>query len=217
MAETTIPPLTVRFPRLARRGVILGLSGVQVGCIGAGLLLLVLAVFIAGVIGLVLIAPLVVALMAGAVVRVGGHPGVVWAARWLNRERRRVGDADPVARQARQACAGRLTGTARHRGEPRACSRPRMDPRWCSTCTARRSPRWCESRRQRSCCSTPRSRPAEWTAGRGRWRGCARAAGSRGSRCWSARSPTPATASHAGGREHGRDPIRLGRANLRAS
>ncbi len=115
MAETTIPPLTVRFPRLARRGVILGLSGVQVGCIGAGLLLLVLAVFIAGVIGLVLVAPLVVALMAGAVVRVGGHPGVVWAARWLNRERRRAATQTRWrAKPARPAPEGSLglPGTA---------------------------------------------------------------------------------------------------------
>lgn len=86
----TLSPATVRFPRLARRGLLLGLSGVQVGCVGAGLGLLVIAVVLAGVVGLVLVSPLVVALEVGAVVRIGGHPGVVWAVRWLSFERRRA-------------------------------------------------------------------------------------------------------------------------------
>jgi len=53
MTDSTIASVTVRFPRLARRGLILGLSGVQVACIGAGLGMLVLAVVSAGVVGLV--------------------------------------------------------------------------------------------------------------------------------------------------------------------
>lgn len=89
MTDSTTAPVTVRFPRLARRGLILGLSGVQVACIGAGLGMLVLAVVTAGVVGLVCVAPVVIVVMAGAVVRIGGHPGVVWATRWLSFERRR--------------------------------------------------------------------------------------------------------------------------------
>lgn len=84
------PTLSVRFPSLARRGLILGLSGVQVGCFAVGLALVVPAAFVGGLAGVVLVAPVVAVLWAGAVVRVGGHPGVVWAVRWVSFERRRA-------------------------------------------------------------------------------------------------------------------------------
>lgn len=89
MTETTTAPLTVRFPRLARRGLILGLSAVQVASIFVGLAFWILAVFTTGAVGLIVATPISGALIVGAVVRVGGHPGVVWGARWLSRERRR--------------------------------------------------------------------------------------------------------------------------------
>lgn len=90
MNSSSSAAVTVRFPRLARRGLILGLSGVQVACIGFGLGLLIVAVVAGGVVGLVLAGPLISLLVAGAVVRVGGHPGVVWLTRWLRFERRRA-------------------------------------------------------------------------------------------------------------------------------
>lgn len=115
MSVSGDPGVTVRFPRLARRGLILGLSGVQVACIGGALVLLVLAVAVAGVAGLVLVAPLVVGLVGGSVVKVGGHPGVVWGARWLSRERRRAsGQTRWRARPAKPVPEGSLglPGTA---------------------------------------------------------------------------------------------------------
>ena len=70
--------MSVRFPRRARRGVILGLSGVQVGVLGVALGVLVVAVATAQGWGLVLALPLAAVAAGAAVVPVRGRPVVEW-------------------------------------------------------------------------------------------------------------------------------------------
>ncbi len=82
------PEPTTRFGRLERRGVLLGLSGVQLGTIGTALAVAVAAVYSAGAGGLVLAAPAWGVLLAIGTLSVGGRPVVGWLpllARWQAR------------------------------------------------------------------------------------------------------------------------------------
>ncbi len=77
MTDTPAPtPGTYRFPRLPKRGLLLGLSALRVAALAAALLILVPSLFVAGPTGGVLTAPLWGALAVGAFVRRGGQPVV---------------------------------------------------------------------------------------------------------------------------------------------
>jgi hypothetical protein len=76
MTDTTSKPFTVRFARLPRRGLLLGLSAPRVACVAAALLILVPTMFTAGVAGAVLIAPVWGGLLALAFVRWGSRPAI---------------------------------------------------------------------------------------------------------------------------------------------
>ncbi len=82
----------VRFGRLERRGLLLGLTGAQVGLVGVALVTVVAAGVAAGPAGILLGAPVWAAALAWALVPVGGRPLVEvlptaagWAARRLTR------------------------------------------------------------------------------------------------------------------------------------
>jgi hypothetical protein len=66
----------VRFGRLERRGLLLGLTGVQLALVGCALMTVVSAGLIAGPSGLLLSAPAWAAALAWALVPVGGRPAV---------------------------------------------------------------------------------------------------------------------------------------------
>lgn len=69
---------TYRFPRLPKRGLLMGLSALRVAALAAALAVLVPAIFVAGPAGGLLTAPLWGALTVGAFVRRGGQPVVDW-------------------------------------------------------------------------------------------------------------------------------------------
>lgn len=69
---------TTRFGRLERRGVLLGFSGVQLTVVGAALLVAIVGVYTAGVTGLLVGAPLWLALLAVGTGRLAGRPAVDW-------------------------------------------------------------------------------------------------------------------------------------------
>lgn len=75
MNDTT-SHLTVRFARLPRRGLLLGLSASRVACIALAALVLIPAMFIASTLGAVVTAPLWGALVALAFVRTGGRHAI---------------------------------------------------------------------------------------------------------------------------------------------
>ncbi|MGQ0843060.1 MAG: SCO6880 family protein [Sporichthyaceae bacterium] len=82
----------VRFGRLERRGLLLGLSGAQVALVGTALVVVVAAGMAAGPAGLMLAAPVWVGALAMALVPVGGRPlievlpvAAPWAARRVAR------------------------------------------------------------------------------------------------------------------------------------
>ncbi len=72
------PEPTTRFGRLERRGVLLGLSGVQLGMVGMAAAVAVAAVYSGGAGGLVLAAPVWGVLLAVGTLSVGGRPVVGW-------------------------------------------------------------------------------------------------------------------------------------------
>ncbi len=74
MTDTTHPALTVRFGRLPRRGLLLGLSASRVACVAVALAVLVPALFIGGSLGAALASPLWAGLLVLAFVRAGGKP-----------------------------------------------------------------------------------------------------------------------------------------------
>ena len=77
----------VKFSRLARRGVLLGLSGAQLCVVGAGALLLVVSLYLGGW-ALAYSAPVLAVLAALAWVRIAGKPVIEWipsAARFAQR------------------------------------------------------------------------------------------------------------------------------------
>jgi antitoxin (DNA-binding transcriptional repressor) of toxin-antitoxin stability system len=88
---------TTRFGRLERRGVLLGLSGVQLVVVAVATFVAVAAVYTAGATGLLAAAPLWVTLLVAGTVTVGGRPVVSWVpllAQW--RARRLLGSTTAV-------------------------------------------------------------------------------------------------------------------------
>ena len=76
MSDATTRPPTVRFAGLPRRGLLLGLSGIRVACLGAAATVLVAGLFTAGGIGLAATAPIWVGLAGLAMGRWHGRPAV---------------------------------------------------------------------------------------------------------------------------------------------
>lgn len=116
----------VRFGRLERRGLLLGLSAVQVALVGIALVLVVAAGVAAGPVGVVLSAPVWAASLAWALVPVGGRPLVEvfptlagWAARRLTRRHLDLAALDgpsDLSSAAVPGLPGRLRLTADQRG-----------------------------------------------------------------------------------------------------
>ena len=69
---------TVRFGRVERRGVLLGLSGAQLVCAGGALTIAVIAEYTTGYLGLLVTAPAWLTLAAVGLVVTGGRPLIVW-------------------------------------------------------------------------------------------------------------------------------------------
>jgi len=92
---TAAPVTAVRFGRLERRGVLLGLSAGQLAVLAAGLIVVVTAEYVAGAAGVVVSAPVWVALVSLALLAVSGRPLVAWlpvTGQWLlRRALRRTG------------------------------------------------------------------------------------------------------------------------------
>jgi hypothetical protein len=107
----------VKFSRLTRRGVILGLSAAQLVVVGIGAVSLVLSLYGGGY-AFVLTAPVILVCIALAWVRVGGRKLIEWlpiTARWLWRStggqliyRRRIVKPRPAGTLALPGDAGRL-------------------------------------------------------------------------------------------------------------
>ena len=73
---STTNPLTVRFARLPRRGLLLGLSASRVACLAVATLVLVPSMFVSSMIGALVTAPVWGALVALAFVRWAGRPAI---------------------------------------------------------------------------------------------------------------------------------------------
>ena len=74
MTDSTSAPATVRFARLPRAGLLLGLSAARVACIAAAAAVLIPSLFMAGPTGLGLTTPLWAVALALAFVRYQGRP-----------------------------------------------------------------------------------------------------------------------------------------------
>ncbi|GAA3819334.1 SCO6880 family protein [Cellulomonas soli] len=80
---------TTRFGRLETRGVLLGLSGTQLAVVGTATVVAVVAVYSAGMSGLVVASPVWATLLVAGSVSVGGRPVVGWVpllAQWHARK-----------------------------------------------------------------------------------------------------------------------------------
>src|SRR3954467_8468031 len=78
----------VKFSRLTRRGVLLGLSGAQLVVVGAGAVTLVFALYVGGGASLIYALPILTICAALAWVKVGGRKLVEWlpvVSRWVRR------------------------------------------------------------------------------------------------------------------------------------
>lgn len=116
MTETSIAPVTVKFPHRSRRGILLGLSLPQLTLAGSMLALLLMTVVTTGLLGAVALTPLWATAGALIAIRRHGRSLIDWApivARYAHR--RRTGQtlwlARPVARP-RQDGILHLPGTA---------------------------------------------------------------------------------------------------------
>ncbi|TYL51690.1 PrgI family protein [Nocardioides sp. BGMRC 2183] len=108
----------VKFSRLARRGILLGLSGAQLVVVGLAAAVLVAGLYTGGGSALVLISPVLALCAALAWVRVGGRTLVAWvpvAGRWIRRSlagqllfRRRLMRPRPAGTLALPGDAARL-------------------------------------------------------------------------------------------------------------
>lgn len=110
MTENTNTPFTVRFARLPRRGLLLGLSAPRVACVALACAVLVPALFTAGPLGVAVTSPAWAGLVALAFVRWAGRPAieaVPTAAHFL--VRRATGQHRFRARPAKPRPAGSLT------------------------------------------------------------------------------------------------------------
>ncbi|WP_019872975.1 SCO6880 family protein, partial [Sporichthya polymorpha] len=120
----TVPE--VRFGRLERRGLLLGLSAVQVALVGIALVLVVAAGIAAGPLGVLLSAPAWAAALAWALVPVGGRPLIevfptfaAWATRRLTHRHLDLAAPDvpiDLSSIAVPGLPGRLRLTADQRG-----------------------------------------------------------------------------------------------------
>lgn len=97
----TTPAAEVRFGRLERRGLLLGLTAAQLGLVGAALVTVVAAGVAGGPAGIALSTPMWAAALAWALVPVGGRPLVevlptaaAWATRRLTRTHRDLASPD---------------------------------------------------------------------------------------------------------------------------
>lgn len=109
-------PITVKFPRRSRRGILLGLTAPQLALISSALTLLLLTVISTGVLGAIVLAPLWAAVTALVVIRRQGRSLIDWAPIVIRyAHRRRTGQtlwlARPVSRP-RQDGMLHLPGTA---------------------------------------------------------------------------------------------------------
>ena len=108
----------VKFSRLTRRGVLLGLSGSQLVVVGFGAITLVFALYVGGGASLMYVVPILLVCAALAFVGVGGRKIVEWlpvVTRWLWRStggqllfRRRIVQPRPVGTLALPGDAARL-------------------------------------------------------------------------------------------------------------
>jgi hypothetical protein len=108
----------VKFSRLSRRGVLLGLSGSQLVVVGFGAIILVFALYVGGGASLMYVVPILLVCAALAFVGVGGRKIVEWlpvVTRWLWRStggqllfRRRIVQPRPVGTLALPGDAARL-------------------------------------------------------------------------------------------------------------
>jgi hypothetical protein len=108
----------VKFSRLARRGILLGLSGSQLVVVGVGALVLVFALYFGGGASLLYVAPVLLVCAALAWVGVGGRKLIEWlpiATRWMWRStggqllfRRRIVKPRPAGTLALPGDAARL-------------------------------------------------------------------------------------------------------------
>lgn len=109
MTENTDTTFTVRFARLPRRGLLLGLSAPRLACVAAACAVLIAAMFTAGSIGAVVTSPAWVGLVALAFARWGGRPvieALPTAGHYL--ARRATGQTRFRARPGRPRPAGSL-------------------------------------------------------------------------------------------------------------
>ncbi|MFJ8676318.1 SCO6880 family protein [Streptomyces sp. NPDC093589] len=99
MSELSVTPLTVKFSRRSRRGILLGLSLPQLTLVSCALALLLIAVVSTGLLGAVVLAPLWAAVTALVAIRREGRSLIDWAPIALRyAHRRRSGQALWLAR-----------------------------------------------------------------------------------------------------------------------
>ncbi|QAY68779.1 SCO6880 family protein [Xylanimonas protaetiae] len=117
MTDTETQPRAVKFSRLARRGILLGLSGPQLNVLGVAALLLVAALYSGGN-AVAAAIPVLAVLIAVAFAHAGGRPLTAWAPiawRWARRTitgqlefRARIGQPRPTGTLALPGDAARL-------------------------------------------------------------------------------------------------------------
>ena len=120
----TTPTTEVRFGRLERRGLLMGLTGAQLALVGSALILVVSAGMAAGPAGLLVMAPAWGAALTVALIPVGGRPlaevlpvATAWAARRGIGACRVIARPCPVAATAPIAVAG-VSGQLRITADP---------------------------------------------------------------------------------------------------
>lgn len=114
MSAAPVGPI-VRFGRLERRGVLLGLSAPQLGAVGAAVGIAVTAVYTAGGSGLLVSSPVWGALLLVGTVTIAGRPMVAWlalVAAWQARRRFGLTRTAADTRAAADRAVLRLPGVA---------------------------------------------------------------------------------------------------------
>lgn len=76
MSDNVVP--TVRFPRMPRRGLLMGLSAVRVGCLAVGGMTLIVALFVAGVFGAAVTSPILLGAAVATFFRWNDRALVEW-------------------------------------------------------------------------------------------------------------------------------------------
>lgn len=110
-AETTA---AVKFSRLPSRGILLGLTGPQLACLGAAIILVVGSLYTAGAAGLAITMPLWALAIAAATIPAGGKKTVDWAPIALGWQTRKLRGRTTYHRSAtaRSSTVLRLPGQA---------------------------------------------------------------------------------------------------------